>query len=84
MNNLPKNWKKENNKLKLTTTFNDFQAALDFVTKVGDIAQAANHHPDILLHDYKKVTIETITHSENALTSKDYSLAQDINTLLEK
>jgi len=59
--------------------FNDFEAALSFVNKVGEIAQSKNHHPNILIHDYKKVRIETSTHSENGITEKDLDLVKAIN-----
>ena len=41
----------------------DFAAALAFVNRVGALAEAANHHPDILLHGWNRVRLELSTHS---------------------
>ena len=38
-------------------------------------AEEADHHPDILMHEYKLVTLRWRTHSENAITEKDHLLA---------
>ena len=59
--------------------FGDFSEALSFVNKVGKIAEDQNHHPDILLHDYKKVTIKTTTHEASGLTKKDFEFAKLID-----
>lgn len=59
----------------------DFAAALDFVTRVGEAAEAANHHPDILLHGWNKVRLTLSTHSQGGLTDADFSLAGQIDEL---
>ncbi len=55
-------------------TFPDFVSALAFVNKVGAIAEAQGHHPDILF-TWGKAEITTWTHSSDSLTEKDYTLA---------
>lgn len=60
--------------------FPDFQRALDFVNRVGALAEEAGHHPDILL-TWGKAEITIYTHSANGLTEKDFSLATKINGL---
>ncbi len=59
----------------------DFAAAIAFVNRVADIAQAANHHPDILVHGWNKVRLELSTHSEGGLTDADFALASQIDQL---
>jgi 4a-hydroxytetrahydrobiopterin dehydratase len=59
----------------------DFAAALAFVNRVGDAAQAADHHPDILLHGWNKVLLTLSTHSQGALTEADFALAGRIDEL---
>lgn len=59
--------------------FDNFSEALSFVNTVGGFAEKQNHHPDILLHDYKKVTIRTTTHDANGLTKKDFEIAHLID-----
>ena len=60
--------------------FKDFKKTLEFVNKVGKIAEQEGHHPDIYF-TWGKCRIEIFTHSENALTQKDFSLAEKINRL---
>lgn len=74
-------WKEEKNKITKTFEFSDFSAALEFVNKVGALADKADHHPDICLHDYKKVTITLSTHSEGKVTDKDHKLASEIDNI---
>jgi len=63
-----------------TYRFPDFAKALEFVNKVGYVAEAQNHHPDILL-SWGKVEITTFTHTANGLTEKDFTLAAAIEDL---
>jgi 4a-hydroxytetrahydrobiopterin dehydratase len=53
-------------------TFKDFPAAIAFVDRIAPEAQAADHHPDILIN-YKRVTLTYSTHSEGGLTDKDFA-----------
>lgn len=73
-------WKEENNELHKTFHFTDFRESLAFVNRVGELAEAVNHHPDIEL-SWGKVTIHLTTHSEKAVTNKDRSLAKEIDAL---
>jgi 4a-hydroxytetrahydrobiopterin dehydratase len=59
----------------------DFASALEFVNRVGALAEQANHHPDILLHGWNKVRLTLSTHSEEGLTEADFSLAVAIDGL---
>lgn len=79
MTNLHSDWTQGNN-LRREFKFKDFKEALDFVNKVGELAEEANHHPDIEL-SWGKVVINLITHSEGKITEKDYALAKKIDTL---
>jgi 4a-hydroxytetrahydrobiopterin dehydratase len=62
-------------------TFADFSAALAFVNLVAGLAEAANHHPDILLHGWNKVQLTLSTHSAGGLTDADFRLAGQIDQL---
>jgi 4a-hydroxytetrahydrobiopterin dehydratase len=57
----------------------DFAAAIAFVNRVAALAEAANHHPDILVHGWNKVRLELSTHSAGGLTDADFALAQQID-----
>ena len=58
----------------------DFAEALAYVNAVGEIAEAADHHPDIEIR-WNTVTLRLFTHSRRALTAADVVLAHSIDTL---
>lgn len=58
--------------------FPDFQQALDFVNRVGAIAEAEGHHPDLLL-SWGKVEVTIWTHKIDGLTESDFILAAKID-----
>ncbi|HWX74616.1 MAG TPA: 4a-hydroxytetrahydrobiopterin dehydratase [Solirubrobacteraceae bacterium] len=62
--------------------FADFAAAISFVDHVAELAEQANHHPDILVHGWNKVRLTLSTHSEGGLTAADFALAGRIEGLL--
>ncbi len=76
-----KDWTEHDDALVRDFEFSDFAAALAFVNRVGEAAEQANHHPDILLHGWNKVRLTLSTHSEGGLTDKDRELAATIDTL---
>jgi 4a-hydroxytetrahydrobiopterin dehydratase len=60
--------------------FPDFKQALDFVNKVGALAEAEGHHPDILLA-WGKAEITIWTHSIDGLSESDFIMAAKIDRL---
>jgi 4a-hydroxytetrahydrobiopterin dehydratase len=60
----------------------DFAAAMAFVNRVADAAEAANHHPDILVHGYNQVRLTLSTHSQGGITQADVGLARVIDGLV--
>lgn len=75
-------WEVKNNKLEKEFTFLNFVESVDFVNKIVPLAESANHHPDILIHSYKKVNVMLFTHSEGKITRKDHDLAKKIDRLV--
>jgi 4a-hydroxytetrahydrobiopterin dehydratase len=67
-------WQVESGELVRTFLFKDFRASLAFVNKVGDVAEAAGHHPDIDIR-YNKVRLALVTHDAGGITEKDFDLA---------
>lgn len=57
--------------------FRDFREAMEFVNRVADEAEAANHHPDMDIR-YNRVVINLSTHSEGGVTAQDTHLAHQI------
>ena len=65
-------WTLEGDALRKQFTFKDFLQAIAFVNRLAPEADAADHHPDILIN-YKRVTLTWSTHSEGGLTDKDFA-----------
>lgn len=59
----------------------DFAAGLDFLCRIGDVAEAEDHHPDLHLANYRDVTVELWTHAAGGLTENDFILAAKIDAL---
>jgi 4a-hydroxytetrahydrobiopterin dehydratase len=70
----------EGRKLARNFAFPDFQTGLDFVNRVGEIAERQGHHPDVHL-SWGRVEIETWTHDAGGLTEQDFLLASQIDRL---
>jgi|ERR1700694_1823306 len=70
----------ENHHLQKTYSFPDFKKALDFVDRVGALAEQQQHHPDLHL-SWGKVAIEIWTHKINGLTESDFVLAAKCDQL---
>jgi 4a-hydroxytetrahydrobiopterin dehydratase len=72
-------WDREGDELVRDWKFEDFDEAIAFVNRVAEAAEAANHHPDILLHGWNKVRLTLSTHSQGGLTAADFQLAGQID-----
>ena len=74
------NWTREGNSIVTTSVHKDFAAALAWVNRVGELAEARNHHPDIAI-SWNKVTLTLSTHDAGGLTRADLDLARAIDEL---
>jgi 4a-hydroxytetrahydrobiopterin dehydratase len=79
---MTEDWTTEGATLVRDLEFGDFAAALAFVNRVGEAAEAANHLPDITIHGWNKVRLVLSTHSEGRVTDADHALAATIDGLL--
>lgn len=61
--------------------FADFVAGIVFMTDVAHIAEEEGHHPDMLIHDYKKVLVTLSTHAIKGLSENDFILAAKIDDI---
>jgi 4a-hydroxytetrahydrobiopterin dehydratase len=76
-----KGWQAVNeHHLTKTFQFPDFVKALEFVNRVGAIAEEEGHHPDVHL-SWGKVGVETWTHKIDGLTESDFILAAKIDQI---
>jgi 4a-hydroxytetrahydrobiopterin dehydratase len=74
------NWHRSHGHLIAEFKFENFVNALKFVNEVGELAEAAQHHPDIELYSYKNVRVSLTTHDAgNKVTEKDFSMAKSID-----
>jgi len=73
-------WTRAGKAIERTWTFRDFSEALAFINKVGALAEAMNHHPDIA-NSWATVRLTLTTHDKGGLTNLDFDLAKKINDL---
>jgi len=71
-------WERLGHEIRKTYAFDGFKAAMSFVNRVAVLADAADHHPDILVQ-YSKVTLTLSSHDAGGLTARDFNLAQQID-----
>lgn len=74
-------WKSDSKYLEKEFVLNNFKDAVKFVNQIAQAAEDAEHHPDVLIHSYKKVKVMLFTHSEGKVTEKDHLLAKEIDTI---
>ncbi len=81
MQAINENWKlKENKQIERSFKFKDFATALEFVNKVGQIAEDEGHHPDIEL-GWGRAKIKLTTHKIHGLSTNDFIMAAKIDEL---
>jgi len=73
-------WYVEGRELVKTFRFPSYLAGIDFVSRLGQAAEAMNHHPDLLV-GWRKVTMRVTTHSAGGLTEFDLALAREADRL---
>jgi 4a-hydroxytetrahydrobiopterin dehydratase len=78
---LPSGWLEVNGALEREFQFADFAEALAFVNRVGEAAEAADHHPDIEIH-WNRVKLRWWTHVTGSITNRDRELAARTNELV--
>jgi 4a-hydroxytetrahydrobiopterin dehydratase len=74
-------WTLDGNAIRKQYTLGGFPDAVAFVARLAFDAEAADHHPDVLIN-YKRVTLTFSTHSEGGLTQKDFDGARKVDALL--
>jgi 4a-hydroxytetrahydrobiopterin dehydratase len=71
----PEGWSEVNGALEREFRFGDFRGAIDFVNRVAELSEDANHHPDISI-SHNKVTLRWWTHTAGGITDRDRELAE--------
>ena len=72
-------WSREGDAIEKTYEAPSFPEAIEFVNRVAQFAEAADHHPDLDIR-YRKVRVALSTHSDGGITDKDFALAGQIES----
>ncbi len=75
-------WEQEKKYITRTVEFEEFMEGIDFVNDVSEIAEEAQHHPDITIK-HTKITLKLTTHDVGGITDIDIQLAQRIDNLVD-
>ncbi|MDA0767049.1 MAG: 4a-hydroxytetrahydrobiopterin dehydratase [Verrucomicrobia bacterium] len=75
-------WEIEGKALVRTIEFEEFTEAIDFVNDLAEVAEDAQHHPDIDIR-YVRVTVSLTTHEVGGITDDDLEIAQRIDNLVD-
>jgi 4a-hydroxytetrahydrobiopterin dehydratase len=75
-------WRRDGDAIVRDWKLADLRAATAFVERVADAAEAADHHPDILVHGWNRVRLTLSTHSVGGLTAADLDLARTLDALV--
>ncbi|NJL94244.1 MAG: 4a-hydroxytetrahydrobiopterin dehydratase [Anaerolineae bacterium] len=73
-------WTREGDQIVKTYVLSSYAEGLAFASTIGYMADALNHHPDLLI-TWKRVTVTLSTHDVGGLSEKDFDLAQRIEAL---
>ena len=71
-------WERAGAEIRRTYRFGDFREALAFVNRVGALAEAAGHHPDIDIR-YNRVKLALVSHDAGGITQRDADSSQRIS-----
>ena len=74
-------WEREGDEIVREWRFEGFNEAVAFVNRVAEVAEEANHHPDIFLHGWNKVKLSFSNHAAGGLTEMDFTMAARIDDL---
>lgn len=74
-------WECDGGSITKTWTVTGFSAALLLANAIGHLANRQNHHPDLKIFGYNNLKVTITTHSEEAITDNDFTLAQAIESL---
>lgn len=80
MDTYPEGWAEVDGALEREFRCKDFAAAVDFVNRVAEEAERANHHPDVAIQ-WNRVTLRWRTHSAGAITANDVEMARRSDAL---
>ena len=75
-------WTVEDGQLVRDIKCKNFRAALALVNRMGDLAEAEGHHPDMCIHAWNRVKVQLSTHAIGGLSDNDFILAAKIDDIV--
>jgi 4a-hydroxytetrahydrobiopterin dehydratase len=75
-------WGRRDGSIERDFEFEHSEGAMGVVNRVADVAEEADHHPDIDLHDCNGVRLAFTNHSEGGLTADDLDMAAKVDGLV--
>ncbi len=75
-------WARRDDAIERVLQLADFAAAMKVVNAIAAAAEAANHHPDILI-SYNRVTLTLVSHDSGGVTQRDIRMAGKINEVVD-
>jgi 4a-hydroxytetrahydrobiopterin dehydratase len=74
-------WVRDGDEIVRELKLDNFAQAIALVNRIAEVAEARNHHPDILVHGYNRLRVSVTNHSAGGLTDADFALAKAIDEL---
>ena len=75
-------WRLDGDRIRRELSFDAFRDAIAFINRVADLADEANHHPE-LRNSYTSVEVVLTTHSDGGVTEKDLDLARKVDAVVD-
>ena len=75
-------WRRDGDWLLRTVECPTFRSAINLVARVADVAEEADHHPDIEIN-WRRLTFKLTTKASHGLTAKDVAMAATIDRLAD-
>jgi 4a-hydroxytetrahydrobiopterin dehydratase len=75
-------WRRDGDTIERKAELENFPRAIAVVNRVAEIAESVNHHPDIDIR-WRTLVFHLSTHSAGGLTSKDVTLATEIDSVID-
>ena len=76
-------WQLDEGVLRRRLRFPDFMALITFINRLAYLAEQEQHHPDFLVHGYRRMRLDFATHSIGGLSPNDFIMAAKVNRLLD-
>lgn len=75
---LPEGWDRDGDEIVRVFEFDDYMKGVNFAQLTGEIAEAQNHHPELIIR-YKELEVRFTTHDAGGITGKDIEMAEILN-----